>query len=95
LREAIEIGRETLDVQHPDLAVWINNLAGLLENTGRVNEATPLYLEALEIFRAALGDDHPDTQTVARNTLIHLREHAPDHPDRAALEAVFGTPDAP
>jgi len=95
LREAIEIGRETLDVQHPDLAVWIDNLAGLLENTGRVNEATPLYLEALEIFRAALGDDHPDTQTVARNTLIHLREHAPDHPDRAALEAVFGTPDAP
>ncbi|WP_296639552.1 tetratricopeptide repeat protein [Roseinatronobacter sp.] len=94
-REALEITRDTLGDRHPDVAIRLNNLAGLLRATGRADEATPLYLEAITIFRAALGDDHPNTQTVARNTLDHLREHAPDHPDRAGLEAVFGTPDQP
>jgi tetratricopeptide (TPR) repeat protein len=89
-REALEIGRDTLGDRHPDVAIWTNNLAFLLEATGRADAATPLFLQATAIFRAALGDDHPNTQTVARNTLIHLREHAPAHPDRAALDAVFG-----
>ena len=29
---AIEIGEKTLGPNHPDLAVWLNNLAGLLES---------------------------------------------------------------
>lgn len=94
-RDALEIGRHTLGDRHPDVAISINNLAGLLRETGRAKDATPLFVEALGIFREALGDDHSNTQKIARNTLIHLREYAPDHPDRAALEAIFGAPDEP
>ncbi|WFE73598.1 tetratricopeptide repeat protein [Roseinatronobacter sp. S2] len=89
-REALAIGRETLGDRHPDVATWLNNLAGLLHVTDRANQATPLYLEALSIHRTSLGDDHPATQTTAQNTLIHLRQYAPDHPDLAGLLAVFG-----
>ncbi|MDD7970563.1 tetratricopeptide repeat protein [Roseinatronobacter alkalisoli] len=89
---ALEISRETLGDRHPDVATRLNNLAGLLRKTNRAGQATPLYLEALGISRAALGDAHPDTQTTARNTLRHLRQHAPDHPDLSALAAVFDAP---
>lgn len=89
-REALEIGREALGNRHPAVATRLNNLASLLRATDRAADATPLYLESLSIFRASLGDDHPNTQTVAENTLTHLRQHAPDHPYLAQLQAVFG-----
>lgn len=89
-REALEIGRETLGGRHPAVAISLNNLALLLDATDRAGQATPLYLEALGIFRASLGDNHPDTKTIAGNTLRHLRQHAPDHPDLAQLQAVYG-----
>ena len=88
-REALEISRETLGLRHPDVAIRLNNLAWLLHETNRAAEATPLYLDALAILRAALGDSHPTTNTIASNTLIHLRQHAPDHPDLPALAAAF------
>lgn len=89
-REALEISRELLGNRHPDVATLLNNFAGLLRTTNRADQATPLILEALGIHRTSLGDDHPATQTTAQNTLIHLRQYAPDHPDLAALLAVFG-----
>ncbi|MCC5957996.1 MAG: tetratricopeptide repeat protein [Rhodobacteraceae bacterium] len=89
-REALLISREALSYRHPTVAACLNNLALLLKATDRGHHATPLYLEALDINRTSLGDDHPTTQTTAQNTLIHLREHAPDHPDLAGLIAVFG-----
>ena len=38
----------------------LNNLAGLLADTGRHDEAEPLFREALEVTRAALGEAHAD-----------------------------------
>lgn len=35
---AIEIGERTLGPDHPDLAKWLNNRAGLLESQVRVNK---------------------------------------------------------
>lgn len=88
-REALQITRDTLDPSHPDTAIRLNNLALLLRATDRADEATPLYLESLAIVRAAFGDTHPNTHQIARNTLIHLREHAPGHPDLPGLAAAF------
>jgi tetratricopeptide (TPR) repeat protein len=88
-REALEISRAMLGDRHPDVATMLNNLAGLLRNTRRPDQATPLYLAALSIYRARFGDTHPGTRTIATNTLIHLRDHAPDHPDLPALAAAF------
>jgi len=43
-----------------DLARSLNNLAQVHHDQGRYDEAKPLYVQALEIRRKALGEDHPD-----------------------------------
>ena len=40
----------------------------------RTDEAGPLYVEALEIFRAKLGPDHPNTRKVEANYAGFLAE---------------------
>ena len=49
-----------LGTEHPAYATRLNNLAGLLQATGRYEEAEPLFRQAMEIRGAALGTDHPD-----------------------------------
>lgn len=88
-REALDIGRSTLSSGHPDLAILINNFAGFLKAKARMAEAAAMAVEALGIARASLGDSHPHTRKVAENTLRHLREHAPDHPDLPGLADAF------
>ncbi|MFM6435335.1 MAG: tetratricopeptide repeat protein [Microcystis panniformis] len=52
----------------------------------RYTEAEPLYLEAINIFREGLGENHSHTQTVYRNYLkmlsqlpeAELRQRFPD-----------------
>ncbi len=34
---------------------------------GRYEEADPLYLQALEIPKQALGENHPNTNTIRQN----------------------------
>ncbi|MEM6612504.1 MAG: tetratricopeptide repeat protein [Cyanobacteria bacterium P01_C01_bin.72] len=41
---------------------------------GRYAEAEPLYLEALEMSRKLLGQEHPNTQTI-ENNLYKLRQN--------------------
>ena len=45
--------------QHPTVAVRLNNLAMLLQDTNRIEEAEPLMRRALEIDMAAFGEQHP------------------------------------
>ena len=45
----------------------MNNLVGLLRDTGRYDEAEPLYEQAVHVITAALGADHPNTRTVREN----------------------------
>jgi hypothetical protein len=40
----------------------------------RYSEAEPLYLEAINIFRERLGENHPHTQTVYQNYLMMLSQ---------------------
>eukprot|EP00966_Prymnesium_polylepis_P280045 6470177-Prymnesium_polylepis.1 len=42
-------------------SVLIDALGGLLYTQGKLEEAAPLYREALEGRRATLGDRHPNT----------------------------------
>ena len=41
VRQAVEIGRETLGDGHPSYAIWLINLANLLMVTSRYDEAKP------------------------------------------------------
>ena len=45
---------------YPDFATDLNNLAALYYATDRYDEAEPLYRQAMEIRRTALGEEHPD-----------------------------------
>jgi tetratricopeptide (TPR) repeat protein len=54
--------RQALPAGHPDIANSLNNLAVLLKAQNKLAEAEPLYREALEIDRQALGDEHLHTQ---------------------------------
>ena len=89
-RQALKISREILGEGHPDYAIRLNNLAGLLVATGRHNEAETLYREALEVFRASLGDDHARTRRIAANYARLLRARFPDSPVLGQLRAAFG-----
>ena len=48
--------RETLGNRHPDTLLSINNLGELLFAKGDLATAEPLYREALEVQREALGN---------------------------------------
>ncbi len=61
-RRALELLRTVYpDDQHPDIASAANNLAILLHELGRPDEALALYEESLQIRRATLGPEHPRT----------------------------------
>jgi formylglycine-generating enzyme required for sulfatase activity/tetratricopeptide (TPR) repeat protein len=56
---------------HPNMAIHLNNLAGLLEASNQLSEAEVLYRRALAIDEASYGNDNPN---VARdlNNLAQL-----------------------
>ncbi|MCA2930765.1 MAG: tetratricopeptide repeat protein [Microcystis sp. M018S1] len=54
--------------------VSFNNLELLYYLQGRYSEAEPLYLEAINIFRERLVENHPHTQTVYQNYLMMLSQ---------------------
>ena len=65
--QCLSIVRERLGENYPDVAISLNNLAGLYESQGRYDEAKPLYLQALELRKRLLGEDHPDVATSLNN----------------------------
>jgi tetratricopeptide (TPR) repeat protein len=70
-RRALEILEKNFGLDHPDAAIRLNNLAGLLQDTNRHADAESLYRRALEILEKSFGPNHPD---VARglNNLAQL-----------------------
>ncbi|MEH2179958.1 tetratricopeptide repeat protein, partial [Nostoc sp.] len=78
--QALALRRKLLGEEHPDVAVSLNNLAGLYNSQGRYSEAEPLYIQALDIFERRLGANHPNTMTVREN-LAYLRDRLPPNPE--------------
>jgi tetratricopeptide (TPR) repeat protein len=58
---ALAIREKTLGPDHPDTAISLNNLGGLLQDMGDLAAARPYLERALDITEKALGPDHPDT----------------------------------
>jgi hypothetical protein len=67
MRQALAIDQASFGLDHPNVAIRLNNLALLLQATNRLAEAEPLMRRALAIFEDSLGDDHPQTKIVAGN----------------------------
>lgn len=69
-RRALAIDEASYGPDHPDVAIRLNNLAGLLKNTNRIAEAERLSRRQLEIFlnfTAQTGHAHPHLQTAFVN----------------------------
>jgi len=64
LEQALAIDEAAYGLDHPTVAIDLNNLAQILRDLGQPGEAQPLQERALAIDEAAYGPDHP---TVARN----------------------------
>jgi tetratricopeptide (TPR) repeat protein len=56
------------------LALCLNNLAQLLQETNRLDEAEPLMRRALDIWGNALGDEHPQVATAFNNLALLLQD---------------------
>ncbi|MEH2242324.1 tetratricopeptide repeat protein [Nostoc sp.] len=63
--------RERLGDEHLDVAISLNNLAGLYYLQGRYSDAEPLFIQALEMYKRLLGDEHPDV-AISLNNLAGL-----------------------
>jgi tetratricopeptide (TPR) repeat protein len=64
LRRALAIGEARCGPDHPSVAMSLNDLAGLLLDTGRPAEAEPLMRRALAIGEANYRPDRPGVATV-------------------------------
>jgi len=55
----LAIREKALGLDHPDVALSLNNLALLYKAQGRYADAEPVYKRALAIYEKALGPTHP------------------------------------
>ncbi|HEV2763133.1 MAG TPA: tetratricopeptide repeat protein, partial [Pyrinomonadaceae bacterium] len=56
-----------LGPEHPDVALGLNNLAGVYHNQGESAKAASLLARALGICEKSLGPNHPNTSVVREN----------------------------
>jgi len=56
-REALAIQKQCLGVDHPDTLACMDNLAALLRNSGRLQEAIALQREVIDGAKAVYGED--------------------------------------
>jgi tetratricopeptide (TPR) repeat protein len=74
LRMALELAEDLHGANHPSVALGLNNLARLLQDTNRFAEAEPLMRRALAIGEAADGPEHPTVATMLNNLAMLLQE---------------------
>ncbi len=57
------------------VAISLTNLAELYKNQGRYKEAEPFFLEALDMRKSLLGEEHPDiAQSLNNLALLHYSQ---------------------
>ena len=59
-----------------EAGTWIDNLANLLRDVGRSDEAEPLYRSAIDIFLRTIGEEHSRTARGYRNFAAFLMKTA-------------------
>ena len=73
IRRALDLGEASYGTAHPNVAIWLNNLALLLQATNRLGEAEPLMRRAHAIDEASYGAEHPNVSRHLNNLarLLH------------------------
>jgi tetratricopeptide (TPR) repeat protein len=75
-KQALELRKNLLDMEHPSVAASMNNLAGLYRAQGRYEEAEPLFEHASATLEKFLGVNHRHTILVRENFEAFKREKA-------------------
>lgn len=73
-KQSLIIREKTLEPDHPDVAVSLNNLAAIYYTQGKYPEAEPLFKQSLAIRERVLGPDHPDVATGVNNLALLYKE---------------------
>ena len=58
--KALEIRKQSLPSNHPDLALSYNNIGAVYYNMGEYSKALSSFEKALEIRKQSLPSNHPD-----------------------------------
>jgi hypothetical protein len=99
LAAALRLREEALGEEHPDTLSSMDQLAGVLTDQGRVNEAEPLARRSLDLHRRLKGDDHTDTvaamNLVTRVLTAQNRLDEADPVATAALQICLSSADFP
>ncbi len=70
-KRALEITKQLVGENHPDVATHLNNLALFYVEQKRHTEAESLWIQALELRKQFCGEEHPELATVQHH-LAHL-----------------------
>ena len=92
MRRALAIDEASYGADHPRVAIDLNNLAQLLQDTHRLAEAEPLMRRAVEIllgFFVSTGHHHPNEALCISNyrILLEAMNYTPEQID-ARLEKI-------
>jgi len=74
LRECLEGRQRTLGDTHLDTLASTNNLAGLLQALGNLDEAEQLFRTAVDGAMETLGNEHPYTVGMQRNLELLVQD---------------------
>ncbi|MCA2641936.1 MULTISPECIES: tetratricopeptide repeat protein [unclassified Microcystis] len=64
---------------YPNITENLNNLAKLYQSQGRYAEAESLYLQALELRKRLLGENHPATVKIRKNLQKMRQQQHPSY----------------
>jgi Tfp pilus assembly protein PilF len=67
MEQAVSILKSSLPANDPEIARKTEKLAGLYQATGRSEKAEPLLKQTMDIYKKALGDEHPSVAQVQNN----------------------------
>jgi Tetratricopeptide repeat len=73
LRRALAIAEQSFGPEHPEVAIQLNNLAGLLYSANRLEEAEPLMRRHLIIFAkftVAAKREHPHLRAAENYRMV-------------------------
>ncbi len=69
-KDSLAIREKVLGVEHPDVAMTLNNLAALYEERGDYYKSEPLYQRSLAIHMKVWGPEHPEVGTSLNNLAL-------------------------
>ena len=86
---ALDLRRDSLPDEHPDIAQSLNNLGSLHMRSGRYDQAVPLLADALDRYSGLYGERHPMVVVVTYNLGSAQSDAGTLHEAQRNLEAAY------